>query len=405
MTASLRRFLCILALVGIAACSGGNTSPHLPPSSVAQQAAAVNALRTAPSTPICVDPLIAAGPKIFDPAPGATNVSTAPGNLIVANSLDRYRVPFVGILTPTSGGASISTSPLRPHGKRRAAAAYPQLAAGTTYEIRFESTRGTPCFISTPSVKGFTTTGTVVSPPPSSTPTFCPVIDPVFQTLVQPAAGATNVAPNIGIILVRGPIASLTLQPPTGPPIVTSTIVPLPLSAGPPNPGGPLIGFAIPLLAAGTTYTVTAHDDVVITGCPSPSVGLGSFTTAGTVVTPPPTSTPTFCPVYDPVPEGLLSPANGATNISPAIGVIVVYGTPIVSLTLTPPSGAAIETSTIVPPPSGITATPYGPPIGFHIPALAPGTTYQITAHYLPNPQFANCPSPAFGLGSFTTSR
>jgi hypothetical protein len=283
MTPSLRRFLCILALAGITACSGGNAPAPLAPSSLAQQAVAVNALATAPSTPICVDPLIAPAPKIFEPAPGSTNVSTAPGKLIVGSSLERYHVPFVGLLTPTSGGASVSTSPLEPHGKRRASASYPQLAAGTTYEIRFESARGAPCLIWTPSVKG--------------------------------------------------------------------------------------------------------------------------FTTAGTLVTPPPTATPTFCPVVDPVPEGLLSPVSGATNVSPNIGVIVVYGTPIVRLTLTPPSGAAIDTSTIVPPPNGITATPYGPPIGFRIPTLAPGTTYQVTAHYLPDPAFPNCPNPAFGLGSFTTAQ
>jgi hypothetical protein len=398
MRSSLRNFLCLLALTGMTACSGGNAPSSTLPSLRTAQSVATVSSNTPPPMPT-EDPCpvaVVQAPTIYVPAPGATNVPIAPGTLIIADTLAQFHTPYRAALTPVNGGPTIYTTlfaqlrevPFGGSGPRRirlAAAQYPELGRGTTYEITFEH-KATGCPI-TPPVAGFTTVGTrptpTPSPSPTATPSPCTSATPALQSMISPADGATNVSPNSGpnsFILLKGPIASLTLQAPGGAPITVSTIDPLPLAFGE-------VAFFLPQLAPNTTYTVTALDT---NGCTK--VVLGSFTTGvGSTSTPPPTATP--CGVATPPGQEMVSPADGATDVSPNGGpnsFILLKG-PITRLTLQASGGPLIIVSTIDPIP-----VPFGE-IAFFLPALAPNTTYAVAVF----DSEGLCPS--VPIGSFTT--
>lgn len=270
------------------ACSGGNApSAALPSLRTAQSVAAT------PTEAPCPVAVVQA-PTIYVPAPGAKNVPVARGTLVIADTLAQFHTPYVAALMPVNGGPAIYTTlfaRLRgvpfgvsvPRRTRLAAAQYPELSRGTTYEITFER-KATGCPLTAP-VAGFTTAGTrptptpSPSPSPTGTPSPCTSATPALQSMVSPADGATGVSPNAGpnsFILFKGPIIRSTLQAPGGPPIAVSTIDPLPLPFGE-------IAFFLPQLAPNTAYTVAVLDNE---GCPG--VLIGSFTTGSASAAPTP---------------------------------------------------------------------------------------------------------------------
>ncbi|HTV74465.1 MAG TPA: hypothetical protein VME66_12285, partial [Candidatus Acidoferrales bacterium] len=285
MKSSPRNVLCFLALAGMAGCAGAGSTPPSLRTAQSLTVAAPNTSLPTPSNAPCPVAIVQA-PTMYVPAPGATNVPTTPGTLIIADSLARFHTPYLAALTPANGGPTILTSLFTrfrgpssssgigvPAHTRLAAAQYPQLSPGTTYQIVFERA-ATNCPITAP-VAGFTTAGTRPTPPqtPTTTPTpistNCPVSSPApGQLLLTPRDQSTNVSPNIGLIYVAGPIASLSLQPPTGPPIITLTII---------DPTAVEHSFKIPTLAANTLYRVTATDTSA-PGCPGFQTSIGSFT-------------------------------------------------------------------------------------------------------------------------------
>jgi hypothetical protein len=122
------------------------------------------------------------------------------------------------------------------------------------------------------------------------------------------------------------------------------------------------------------------------------------------------THTPAYpCPALA-IGELLIYPINGATDVQDAGNIIIVgndaFASPWATLTLTPASGGAPTVSTqIVAVPSPVpdphaTFTP-GSATAFHIPALAPQTTYRVDASYPQTP--SPCGSDLAPAGSFTT--
>jgi hypothetical protein len=109
----------------------------------------------------------------------------------------------------------------------------------------------------------------------------CP-IDSVLEQLIYPAPGSTGIPDAVSPIVLGSPIATVTLQPPRGSPIV-ATAVPNPIPS--PNAAprtSPISAYVVPTLAAATTYTVIAQAPPPgpIGGCPAqPAQTLGSFTT------------------------------------------------------------------------------------------------------------------------------
>jgi hypothetical protein len=114
----------------------------------------------------------------------------------------------------------------------------------------------------------------------------CPLVIPDEQ-LLYPAPGSTAIPAAVNTIVIAGPVAFLTLQPMTGTAIVTSTPTAVPIPIPSPNATprtNPTGAFAVPALAAATTYTVTAQAPSAGPqspgNCPAPPPQLiGSFTT------------------------------------------------------------------------------------------------------------------------------
>ena len=120
---------------------------------------------------------------------------------------------------------------------------------------------------------------------PAAVPQDCPAYI-AGRSLVYPEPGTVKVATSVGVIVVSGDVAEVTLQPTVGEPIVSVTTVPVPSPL--PTPDGPALNppdtaFSIPVLASGQTYSVIAQNG---TATPSPATcandlpeQLGSFST------------------------------------------------------------------------------------------------------------------------------
>ena len=101
--------------------------------------------------------------------------------------------------------------------------------------------------------------------------------------LVYPAPGATGIPDAVRSVIVSGPVGQVTLTPPSGAAIVstTPTAVPSPIPSPNATPANtPVTAFAVPSLAPNTTYTVVAVDTSVTLPCAEalPQT-LGTFAT------------------------------------------------------------------------------------------------------------------------------
>jgi hypothetical protein len=102
--------------------------------------------------------------------------------------------------------------------------------------------------------------------------------------LVYPAPSATGIPDNVQTIVLSRVTGKVTLIPPTGTPVVSTSLTPLLSPIPSPNamqqhPAG--AAYSVPPLAPATTYQVWAQDVVVGTPCATPTSPtlLGSFTT------------------------------------------------------------------------------------------------------------------------------
>lgn len=111
-----------------------------------------------------------------------------------------------------------------------------------------------------------------------------PAILSAPEYLVYPAPGSTKIPDNVQTIVLSRFTAKVTLIPPAGTPVVTTSPTPVPSPIPSPNaaqqhPAG--AAFSVSPLAAATTYQVWAQDVTVATPCvavTAPTL-LGSFTT------------------------------------------------------------------------------------------------------------------------------
>ena len=104
--------------------------------------------------------------------------------------------------------------------------------------------------------------------------------------MLYPMSGATDVPPgNFTLVLAFSYGTSLELTaagstaPVAGVKVNAPVPDPLPTPAASTVPGYKPYGYAIPALAAKTTYTVAAHFMPVDPGCSASSVTIGTFTT------------------------------------------------------------------------------------------------------------------------------
>jgi hypothetical protein len=110
-----------------------------------------------------------------------------------------------------------------------------------------------------------------------------PAIAIAQQFLVYPAPGSTGIPDDVKTIVLLRSTSTVTLIPSSGPPMVTTTAVPIPSPLPSPNasaqhPAG--AAYSVPPLAAATTYQVWTQDGGFSPNCPplGPFM-LGSFTT------------------------------------------------------------------------------------------------------------------------------
>jgi hypothetical protein len=117
-------------------------------------------------------------------------------------------------------------------------------------------------------------------PSPNPGPTVCPTII-ISMMLVYPAPGSTGIPDDIGSVVIAGGAYSVSLQPATGPAVVSTTVVPVPSPMPSPSvaipPGTYAQAIAFPTLAQKTTYVVTSTEHSAC-GFVDSRV-LGSFTT------------------------------------------------------------------------------------------------------------------------------
>jgi hypothetical protein len=116
--------------------------------------------------------------------------------------------------------------------------------------------------------------------PASSGGPICPQ-SIVINSLVYPAPGSTGIPDAVNVLVVGGVVHSLTLQPNAGAAIVTvtPTAIPNPIPSPNSTPLFATAAFTVPVLAAATTYTVTANAPAA-GPCPGQQPqALGAFTT------------------------------------------------------------------------------------------------------------------------------
>ena len=98
--------------------------------------------------------------------------------------------------------------------------------------------------------------------------------------LIYPKPGSTGIPDAPGQLVIAGYANKVVLQPAAGPPVISTTLVPVPSPLPSPSvsaPGYYAHALAVPTLAPATTYLVTSSEPGACGG--TDTATLGSFTT------------------------------------------------------------------------------------------------------------------------------